>query len=65
MNAFLESISGHKTYIAVAIGILVVLANAFLGVPIPGVSLDKTTWMQDLWTLILIATGRSAVAKIA
>lgn len=65
MNDILAKLNGNKTYLAVAVGIIVVLANAFLGVPIPGVSLDKATWMQDLWTLILVATGRSAVAKIA
>jgi hypothetical protein len=61
---FLQQLDGYKTYIAIALGAVVVLANAFLGVSIPGVTLDKSNWLQDLWALVLLATGRSAIAKV-
>ena len=65
MTALLASMSGYKTYIASGLGIIVILAVHFLGVTIPGVTLDSNNWMTDIWSLVLVITGRSAIATVA
>lgn len=59
----MEALSGRKTYIAVIIGGVIVLANA-AGIEIPGVDLDKAAWLEQFWSLGIIATFRAALAKL-
>lgn len=56
-------INGKKTYITLGLGAATVIAN-HLGVPIPGVHLDDSNWLSDLFTLAAGATARHALAKI-
>jgi hypothetical protein len=58
----MELLSGKKTYIVIAVGGLVVLLNS-IGVEIPGIDLDKTTWLEQFWSLGIIATIRSAMSN--
>jgi hypothetical protein len=62
MNSLLQSVDGYKTYIALAVGAVVVIVNHF--VPLPNVTLDPSNWLTDLFQLALVATGRSAVTKV-
>lgn len=63
MNNILTLLNGNKTYIACALGALVVIANHF-GIQVVGVQLDPTNWINELWQLALVASGRSAIAKV-
>lgn len=65
MQNVIAVLRGKKTYIALVLGALVVLANKFLGVEIPGVALDPNDWMTNIWALVLGATGRAAVSKVS
>ena len=56
----LAKIDGYKTYLVLAVGALVVLANHFIG-PIPNVTLNSANWLTDLWTLVLGGAARSAI----
>ena len=59
------NLAGKKTYLSVALGIAVILANHFLGISIPGVQLNDAEWMTNIWQLILVATGRSAMTAVS
>ena len=61
--SILNALDGYKTYILAAIGVLVILANHFLG-PVPGTPGDSANWLSDIWAMLLVAAGRSAVNKI-
>ena len=65
MTAFMDMLSGKKTYLAAGFGIIIILVVHFLKVPIPGVTIDDNNWMTDLWSLVLVMCGRSAVASVA
>ena len=54
--------SGKKTYIALAVGVFVVLINKFLGIEIPGVVLNPQDWLSYIW---MFATGTALRAGIA
>ncbi|HSV26230.1 MAG TPA: glycosyl hydrolase 108 family protein [Xanthobacteraceae bacterium] len=57
------ALAGSKTYIGLAIGAAVVIANHFGFLPtaiaVPG--LNPNNWLSDLWYLYLGAAGRSAL----
>lgn len=53
---------GKKTYIAAGVGILAVFVNHF--VHVPGMSNDPANWLNDIYSLILVLTGRAALARI-
>jgi hypothetical protein len=67
MMNFLTTVSGwfdgHKTYILCALAIVVVLVNHFWG-PFEKLDIDPANWLNDIWTYLLIASGRSALKKI-
>lgn len=63
MTALTTLLNGNKTYLACALGALVIIANHF-GVQITGVTLDPNNWLNDLWNVVLIAAARSAAKKI-
>lgn len=69
MQNLLTMVNGKKTYLLVAIGALFVVANGLLGTAgtplIPGLGLNPANWINDLFSLFLVATGRSALDKIA
>ncbi len=62
MTKLIDSLDGSKMYIGCAIGAVVVLVNHFW-IPIAGLDLDSNNWLFDLYTLAMIATGRSAAKK--
>lgn len=62
MNEAIDFLKGKKTYITLAFGAVVVVANHFFG-PLPGVSLDPDGWTTQLYTLLLGSFTRAAIAK--
>jgi len=60
MTDILSKVDGYKTYILLAVGILMVLVNHFVG-PIPNVNLNSANWLTDIWTLALGGAARSAL----
>ena len=68
MNAItnlLAPIDGYKVYIGIALAIVVILAQHFAGISVPGVPDPGASWGQSIWELIMGAFARSAVAKIS
>lgn len=63
MSNVLQAVDGYKTYILCAVGIVVVLVNHFVG-QVPGTSPDSANWLDSIWTILMVAAGRSAVNKI-
>lgn len=59
-----DKISGKKTYIALGIYIVMVLANKFLGIEIPGFQLNPNDWIADLLVASAGIFGRQAITKI-
>jgi hypothetical protein len=59
----LKQIDGRKTYIGLAIGAVALIAHA-AGVDIPGLKVDDSAILTNLWLIFMAAVGRSAVAKI-
>jgi hypothetical protein len=59
-------LSGNKTYVALAIGAIVIYANhaGLLPPEYTPAGLDPANWVNDEFKLLLGATARSAVAKI-
>ena len=64
MNIDLSALQGWKTYIGVGIAILAVLAVHFLQIKIPGMTVDDSNWLATVWELVMLAFGRSALAKV-
>ena len=54
-------LSGAKTYIVAVVAILAILVNHVW--PQPWMNLDPANWLTDIWTWILVITGRSALAQ--
>ena len=68
MNAItnlLAPIEGYKVYLGIALAILVILAQHFGGIAVPGVPDPGASWLQSIWALIMGAFARSAVTKIS
>lgn len=63
MSQFMNMLDGKKTYLALLLGAIVIVANHF-GIHAPGTTLDPNNWLNDLFTLALVATGRSAITKV-
>lgn len=63
MTAILALLAGKKTYLLMGVGALTVLANHFIG-PVPLVHLDPNNWVNDLWTIGVGLTFRSAIGGI-
>jgi len=62
----LAGLSGWKTYIALALGAIVIAANHYGFLPPDyAPNLDPNNWANDEYKLLLGATGRSALASIA
>lgn len=58
-------LNGRKTYVTLAVGALVIVANHFGVLPpdyVPA-GLNPQNWLNDLFTLALGATFRSALKK--
>lgn len=55
-------VNGYKTYITLGLGAATVIGNHF-GIKVPGVSLDDSNWVSDLFMLAAGATARHAIAK--
>lgn len=61
-----DALNGNKTYLTLAAGALVIVANHFGLLPpeyVPA-GLDPNQWVMQLWALALGATGRSALKKL-
>jgi len=66
-NNMSSSLDGYKTYVTLAVGIVVILANHFHLLPdslAGAVNLDDKNWLQNIFTLVLGMTGRSALKKM-
>lgn len=63
MNQVTALLDGNKTYIAAVLGAAVILAN-HAGIHIPGVQLNPNDWLNQLWDVVLLVTGRSALKKV-
>lgn len=58
---------GYKTYITLALGIVVIIANHLNLLPdgmAQSLNLDDSHWLQNIFTLVLGITARSAVKKV-
>lgn len=60
----LEAIDGYKTYIGLAFGALALVAHA-AGINVPGLNVDDSAILTNLWLVFMAAAGRSALAKVA
>lgn len=65
-----STFDGNKTYIVLGLGIVIVLADHILsklgysdGLKSVGVNLDDTKWLENIFTLVVGMTARSAVKK--
>lgn len=63
MSTILTTINGYKTYILCALGVLIILVNHFVG-QVPGTPSDSPDWLSQIYQLLLVATGRSALSKM-
>ena len=52
---------GYKTYTLLAAGALIILAEKFLGLELPGVDINPDNWMQDLFALGVGGTIRNGI----
>lgn len=64
VSTILTYLSGKKTYLTLALGAGVVLANHFGYLPSGSVGLDPNNWLTDLYALLVTGTFRSAITKI-
>mgnify|MGYP003406298763 FL=1 len=55
-----EFLQGKKTYVAVAVAALAIIANHFFG-PLPGIGLDPDQWLTQLGALVFPTTIRAAM----
>jgi hypothetical protein len=66
-NKITSSLDGYKTYITLAVGMVVIIADHFQLLPQTmhdSLKLDDAHWLQNLFTLLLGMTARSAVKKV-
>jgi len=61
-----STFDGYKTYITLIIGIVTVVVNHFYPdtMKAMGLTLDPNNWLQQVFTLLLGMTGRSALKKV-
>lgn len=62
MNAFLVWFAGKKTYIGVAIGIIVLLAENVLGIDVPGAE-PSDGWFGTMMALLGIGTLSAKIER--
>jgi hypothetical protein len=58
----MEFLQGKKTYIIVAVSVLAIVAEKFLGIDIPGFEVGED-WLGGLLTMLGLGTLRAGVAK--
>jgi len=60
------AVDGKKTYIGLAIGMITIALNHFGWWPnsLVPLTLDPNEWLNQEWTLVMVAFGRDAVAKV-
>jgi hypothetical protein len=65
ITTILAALDGKKTYIGLALGAAVIVANHF-GATVPGVppSVGNEDWLTQLWSLYMGSALRSALAKV-
>jgi hypothetical protein len=56
----MNKVEGYKTYIACALGALVVIAN-HLGLSIPGITVDDSAFAVNMWAIITAAAIRHGI----
>lgn len=59
-TSMFSALKGKKTYLAMALGALAIIANHF-GLPIPGTTMDPANWLSDLFTMAAGATMRAGI----
>ena len=62
-NAIMTAIQGKKTYISLGCAAIVIILNHFGFFPPGFIYLDQSNWINDLFKLLIAATGRSALAN--
>lgn len=55
-----EALKGKKTYVAVTVAAIAIVANHFFG-PLPGIELDPDQWLTQLGALVFPVTIRAAI----
>lgn len=62
MNQTWEYLKGKKTYIGIAVGVLVVIAHK-VGIPMPpGVQIDDNQFVNNLYTAAIAAFVRHGIS---
>jgi hypothetical protein len=58
---YLRYTDGYKVYATCIVGIAAILINHFSTHQIPGVSINDADWLNNIWSMVLIMAGRSAM----
>ena len=64
MSGILNSLSGKKTYLVVALFVLCVVVERFLGVDVPGFTVGDN-WLELVLGMLGLGTLRAGLAKVA
>lgn len=64
MSEFVKLLAGKKTYLLTAVAAVTIIVNHFAG-PLPGITLDGSNWLNDLWATAVAATMRAGISKVA
>lgn len=57
----MKYIDGYKVYVTCGVGIAAILLNHFGVYQIPGVTFNDADWLNNIWALVLVMAGRSAM----
>lgn len=61
MNWKYLTLDGYKVYATCIVGIAAILINHFEVYQIPGVQFNDANWLDNIWSLVLVMAGRSAM----
>lgn len=60
MRKVLNFLDGKKVYLGCVLGACALVCHK-LGIPMPGITVDDSAVMQNLYVLAMVAAGRSAM----
>ena len=63
INKAVRKTDGWKTYLLCVAGIAVILVNHFVAT-VPGTSGDSAEWLNNIYQLLLVMTGRRALSEV-
>lgn len=58
----MQYINGAKTYVLLAVGMLILVLNHF-GISIPGITIDDNAFMQYAWGILVAAAANHGIHK--